>query len=245
MTSFALHICSTKMELSRHSWSKQQHCIQYICSTAVSLENNLEPDESKILYTTPKTRNCHLLLSRETNGHQPVLPTAQWECDYFKAARKWHLREDAVCRKLTLHMQQKAQPTETKPRNFHQELQKLWALAYGASPTSSENTMLLHPQRNASPLLSSSLLCSPSRELNISLHCCGPHFNLQPLTEGWKNCHNLQLCQETISMRTGPSLTAHSSPKKGASSWWGDFLLSSHWQRQSIPGQRFKDKAAL
>lgn len=84
------------------------------------------------------------------------------------------------------------------------------------------------------------LLCSPSRELNLSLHCCAPQ-----LTEGWRNCHCLQVCQETVSMRTGVSLSAHSSPKKGAPSWWGGFLLSSHWQRRSIPGQHFKDKAAL
>lgn len=40
-------------------------------------------------------------------------------------------------------------------------------------------------------------------------------------------------------------LTALSSPKKGAPSWWGDFLLPSHCQRRSIPGRHFKDKAAL
>lgn len=52
-----------------------QDSIQYICSTAVSLENNLEPEESKTLYTTPETR--HLLLSREIKGLQPVLSAAQ------------------------------------------------------------------------------------------------------------------------------------------------------------------------
>lgn len=34
---------------------------------------------------------------------------------HLKQLEQRHLREDGVCRKLTLHVQQKAQPTETKP----------------------------------------------------------------------------------------------------------------------------------
>lgn len=93
--------------------------------------------------------------------------------------------------------------------------------------------------------LSLSSALRPLQKLNLSLHCCAPSLKLQQLTEGCRNCHCPQLCQETVSMRTGLSLTAHSSPKKAASSRWGDFLLFSHRQSQSILGQRFKDKAAL
>lgn len=142
-------------------------------------------------------------------------------------------------------MQRQAQPMETKPSNFHHEVQKLWAMATELPLPAVRTKCCSIPRGTHHHYLSPPLLCSPSRKLNLSLHCCAPHLKLQQLTEGWRNCHCLQVCQETVSMRTGLSLTAHSSPKKEASSRWGDFLLSSHWQRQSILGQHFKGKAAL
>lgn len=112
-------------------------------------------------------------------------------------------------------------------------------------PSSSENKMVQHPQSNTSPppLSLSALQPLQRAEPQPPLLCPtsqapATHRRVEkmPLSPAVPRNHLHE--DRTV-------LTAHSSLKKGASSWWGDFLLSSHWQRQSIPGQRLKDKAAL
>lgn len=78
--------------------------------------------------------------------------------------------------------------------NFHQELQKLWAMAYKASPTSSENKMLQHPhpQMLHHHHLSPSLLCSAAPpESWTSTSTAVPHIS---------SSNNSQKAEETATV---------------------------------------------